>query len=387
MRPRAEPPVLAADEAFIRTLPGGGAPLAPGTCERYSARFGHDFSDVRVHAAEAAGASARRLEAAAYTVGSDIVFAPGRYRTDTAEGSRLLAHELAHVAQQAAGAVAPGSIQCQDFGPEASGAPPDWDAKVKAAATSADKAALLQQAVGLTVVDKTADGSADKSPDPAHLVAYSTAAPQVNFDAGLERKESPLDGRKLNVNAAYTRNVGSTPYVVLGEKALKASDFFWSRSVLSHEFDHVRQQQAGSTLTGDEAELDAWTSTFVRDFHRSYVLRPLPGGRAFVQSTAEWLPLQHYYAKVSDARKDASRAAIGRYYAATIAPHPAHLAVFKFWIHRSIARSGTPDLAQRLNADLSLGVDASASLATTRQFPIGNLQALTYPAGPDVARP
>ncbi|MEJ7813237.1 MAG: DUF4157 domain-containing protein, partial [Gemmatimonadaceae bacterium] len=40
------------------------------------------------------------VRALAYTVGRHIVFAPGRYAPDTPTGMRLLAHELAHVAQQ-----------------------------------------------------------------------------------------------------------------------------------------------------------------------------------------------------------------------------------------------------------------------------------------------
>jgi hypothetical protein len=40
------------------------------------------------------------VRALAYTVGPHVVFAPGRYAPGTREGRRLLAHELAHVAQQ-----------------------------------------------------------------------------------------------------------------------------------------------------------------------------------------------------------------------------------------------------------------------------------------------
>jgi Domain of unknown function (DUF4157) len=71
-------------------------------------RFGHDFGKVRIHADTGAAASARALHAHAYTVGSDIAFAPGRYSPHTAPGRRLLAHELAHVVQQGAG---PGALQ------------------------------------------------------------------------------------------------------------------------------------------------------------------------------------------------------------------------------------------------------------------------------------
>ena len=47
-----------------------------------------------------AGASASSLDAAAYTLGSDIVFASGRYAPHTTSGRRLIAHEIAHVVQQ-----------------------------------------------------------------------------------------------------------------------------------------------------------------------------------------------------------------------------------------------------------------------------------------------
>ena len=63
-------------------------------------RFGHDFSHVRVHADEKAAGVARMLGASALTVGRDIYFGRGAYEPHRPEGSRLLAHELAHVVQQ-----------------------------------------------------------------------------------------------------------------------------------------------------------------------------------------------------------------------------------------------------------------------------------------------
>lgn len=63
----------------------------------------HDLSGVRVHTGRDADASARRLGAAAYTVGRHIVFASGRYAPSTPRGLRLLAHELTHVLQPGAG--------------------------------------------------------------------------------------------------------------------------------------------------------------------------------------------------------------------------------------------------------------------------------------------
>ena len=65
------------------------------------AGFGHDFSQVRVHDDQRSAAAADDLGAAAYTAGSDIVFSAGSYQPDTAAGRWLVAHELAHVVQQA----------------------------------------------------------------------------------------------------------------------------------------------------------------------------------------------------------------------------------------------------------------------------------------------
>jgi hypothetical protein len=72
-------------------------------------RFGHDFSRVRVHTDATAAASARALDAPAYTIGEAIVFAAGEFAPATGEGRRLLAHELAHVVQQQRGAAGGGS--------------------------------------------------------------------------------------------------------------------------------------------------------------------------------------------------------------------------------------------------------------------------------------
>ncbi len=79
---------------------GRGTPLDADTRAFMEPRFGHDFTRVRVHTGTAAADSAASLNARAYTVGHDIVFGSGEYRPRTAEGRRLLAHELTHVTQQ-----------------------------------------------------------------------------------------------------------------------------------------------------------------------------------------------------------------------------------------------------------------------------------------------
>jgi hypothetical protein len=84
-----------------QTLAAPGRPLDAGTRAFMEPRFGHSFANVRVHDDGAAARSARAVGALAYTVGRDVVFGTGRYAPGTADGRRLLAHELAHVVQQA----------------------------------------------------------------------------------------------------------------------------------------------------------------------------------------------------------------------------------------------------------------------------------------------
>jgi hypothetical protein len=80
---------------------GGGRPLPDPVRGKMEAALGANFSDVRVHV----GPQAERIGAIAFTVGSDIYFAPGRFQPDTMPGQQLLGHELAHVVQQRAGRV------------------------------------------------------------------------------------------------------------------------------------------------------------------------------------------------------------------------------------------------------------------------------------------
>ena len=79
-----------------------GQPLGDATREFMEPRFSHDFSHIRVHTDANAAESARNLNALAYTVGRDVVFAGERFAPQTPAGRELLAHELAHTIQQGA---------------------------------------------------------------------------------------------------------------------------------------------------------------------------------------------------------------------------------------------------------------------------------------------
>ena len=111
----ATPQVTPETQAAIDAMRGGGAPLDPTARAFMEPRFGHDFSQVRVHTDTRAATVARSLDALAFTVGNDIAFAPGQYRPGSDEGRALLAHELTHTLQQTGGAA---RVQRQEAGAE-----------------------------------------------------------------------------------------------------------------------------------------------------------------------------------------------------------------------------------------------------------------------------
>lgn len=95
--PGLAPPLV---HAVLRSA---GRPLHDGTRAYMEPRFGHSFAHVRIHADARAAESAAAAQANAYAVGRDVVFGAGKYAPGSAEGRRLIAHELAHVVQQSGG--------------------------------------------------------------------------------------------------------------------------------------------------------------------------------------------------------------------------------------------------------------------------------------------
>lgn len=83
---------------------GGGKPLPAESRATFESSMGTDFSDVSIHTGSAANQAAESINAEAYTMGSNIAFASGKYNPGSSGGKELLAHELTHVAQQSGGA-------------------------------------------------------------------------------------------------------------------------------------------------------------------------------------------------------------------------------------------------------------------------------------------
>ena len=91
-----------------------GLPLDAQTRNAVGARFDFNFSDVRVHSDAQAAQSARAVDAAAYTVGHNIVFDAGEFQPHSPRGQDLLRHELMHVRQQRSAVSSGGALAIGD---------------------------------------------------------------------------------------------------------------------------------------------------------------------------------------------------------------------------------------------------------------------------------
>src|SRR5262245_60030754 len=95
-------------------VPSSGVPLTEAERLPLEWGFGADLRAVRVHHDEASAVAARAESAHAFTAGRDIYFNHDCYDPGSAEGFRLLAHEVAHVLQQTARSDSDGRLRASD---------------------------------------------------------------------------------------------------------------------------------------------------------------------------------------------------------------------------------------------------------------------------------
>ena len=164
-----------------------GKPLDKEVRATMEARFGHDFSRVRVHTEGSSAESARAVHARAYTVGQQIVFGERQYSPESEGGKTLLAHELAHTIQQGEGRHPVNGLALSDPG----------DALEREADLAAAAAVVTQDYVMPTENAAPVLARAPDDPEPA---STSTAAP-----GGPETGTAPPTG---GPSAAQTSEAG-----------------------------------------------------------------------------------------------------------------------------------------------------------------------------------
>jgi hypothetical protein len=105
---------------------GAGRPLDPGTASRMSSALGADVSGARIHTGPIAAGKAAQANATAFAVGQNVVMGGNAPAPGTLAGDALLAHELAHTAQQKRAAEDPDARE-QPIGEESAAAERDAD--------------------------------------------------------------------------------------------------------------------------------------------------------------------------------------------------------------------------------------------------------------------
>ncbi len=104
------PEVTSELESSISAIRGDGQPLPTSTRAFMEARFGADFSGVRLHTGTEAAQLNHAIDAKAFTHGQDIYLGQGNSNFESNAGKQLLAHELTHTIQQ--GGPIESKIQC-----------------------------------------------------------------------------------------------------------------------------------------------------------------------------------------------------------------------------------------------------------------------------------
>ena len=267
---RAEPTSRVDD-----VLRAPGQPLDAATRAFMETRFGHDFSQVRVHADAGAAEAARSAHALAYTVGRQVVFGAGRYAPATAAGRRLLGHELAHVVQQdgqdrssVSGTAA--EAEAERAGElTAAGGRPTIAARVPAGTVQHQKDKNPLDAKAQAIIDKAADS---KLKEEERAVAVVTMIIDEYYPADKSKVDSvKFDDAKAGGGvhvfekmSADNKKENSTGILYVGKSFLSGvTARHFARRVLQvgHELEHITQWRTGLAggHKGDEREFLAFS--------------------------------------------------------------------------------------------------------------------------------
>ncbi|MBC7974974.1 MAG: DUF4157 domain-containing protein [Myxococcales bacterium] len=185
----------------IQETAKSGQPLPDDVRRKMEHAFSADFSAVRIHE----GLQAQAVGALAFTRGADIFFAPGQYRPTTTRGQELLGHELAHVKQQAGGAVSQTG--------KAGGTPINDNPSLERAADEQGiKAAKTPDPLAAGASDREAGARDAGTPDRAAMVAATGSTEEQKPAAGTVTpgKVAGAAASKKIVRIAWTMDDGPT---------------------------------------------------------------------------------------------------------------------------------------------------------------------------------
>jgi hypothetical protein len=210
--PRGGGPAVADVQNVVESgLSSGGERLAGPLRDEMEQKLGFDFSRVRVHTNSSASLSTEKISAKAYASGPNIVFRSGAYQPGNASGKWLLAHELAHVAQQG-GAV-------------------ERDARFKSSPTAANPVASFQASgrsqtpvAGVVQRDDLFTPNVAPTPDYAKL-NWQDLLPKARGNKGADITKIDLH---TPGNSFEARGTGQAPTLVYKADKDITKDPVWS---------------------------------------------------------------------------------------------------------------------------------------------------------------
>ncbi|OYT97080.1 MAG: hypothetical protein CFE49_03865 [Pseudomonas sp. PGPPP3] len=228
------------------TLASPGRPLEADARTFMEGRFGLPLGDVRIHDDSAAAASARDVQAQAYTVGQHIVFDHGRYRPDTEAGRHLLAHELAHTVQQQ-GLQRTGTSTLVDHGPVYRQLEADAERMADAVMQGGPGGvALAAPALTLSRASKappTAGGGSARAEPSVPITVASDELGPLSFSVRPDGATGPAAAAKL-------RRFRVDPFYLPGVKGPRALQVYEQRAA-------ANSLQAVLQITGEFAQRTA----------------------------------------------------------------------------------------------------------------------------------
>jgi hypothetical protein len=346
---------------YVSTLPGRGQPLPPAERGFFERRFGRDFGGVRVHTDGEAAQSAAGVRAQAYTVGSHIVFGAGRWQPGSAAGRHLIAHELTHTVQQAAGG-ARLNRQC-----DPGWATLPWSDRVANVRRMAAGAARNQCMADMMDEALYPNVTVEERTNTARSVAAAMAANRyvewgsvsdvhVNFDQNLNRKQG---NRGLFGEATFRTT--ATPssiaiFIILGPDALNPVGPQFTRMAFDHEYAHASQFLLDHAMRGSAAhaatpgdELRIYAEGFSSHFLNVWTIDNTPPGR-FSLAT-DWSPMFGNYTRASAAERQAAVDSIRMFYDVRCVGIVCNTMKFRIWLQSMLnALPAGHALADALNA-------------------------------------
>ncbi len=231
-----------------------GQPMDAASRAFFEPKFGHDFSKVRIHADSRASESAQAVQANAYTVGNDIVFAN---RSAASGDTRLMAHELTHVVQQA-GAAAAGGLR---VGPANS--PQEHEAERVAGSVASSVAS--QRGNGSVAHSAASSVQRDGAPAPPTLDCGKDGR---GLSAGERAAATKVFGPSLNIDGICIKE-SDVMTVGTGARTPKNDIYVHkgrlnntSTALIIHELTHSWQFQHGITAT---QKLKGYVDTPMKD--------------------------------------------------------------------------------------------------------------------------